>query len=146
MSMLARDEPVPAAAARPVVGGRATAEPMRDAIVFADRVSALVWEVYLERRSIDQLASWVSEEVYRSLAKRLALARNAAERGGEASASLPARQQDFTVVLGPHRSRAQLDGVVEHCGVAIVNGRPRAFAMTVRLLPGGPCATALAIL
>ncbi|GAA4686585.1 hypothetical protein GCM10025780_36620 [Frondihabitans cladoniiphilus] len=81
-------------------------------------------EILAGAREIEQLARWVTDDVYRHLMKRVVLAARARNAHGEAP-SRPA----FSV--GSVRVTEPKDGVVE--AVVVIHGRARSRAVAVRL-------------
>jgi hypothetical protein len=75
-------------------------------------------------RDLEQIARWVSDDVYRHLLKRVVLATRARQARGQA----PARP---TFSIGGTRICAPADGVIE--AVVIVRGRARTRAVAIRL-------------
>ena len=81
-------------------------------------------EILAGARDLEQIARWVSDDVYRQLRKRVVLATRARQARGQA----PARPS-FTI--GTTRICEPADGVVE--AVVIVRGRARTRAVAIRL-------------
>jgi hypothetical protein len=75
-------------------------------------------------RDLDQLARWVTDDVYRNLSKRVVLAARARRVKGQAP-----RRPAFT--LGNVITCEPADGVVE--AVIMVHQRPRSRAVAIRL-------------
>ncbi|MGV1033734.1 MAG: Rv3235 family protein [Microbacteriaceae bacterium] len=83
-----------------------------------------VIEILAGAREIEQIARWLSEDVYRHLLKRVMLA----ERGRRARGTAPTRP---TFTLGTIHISEPRDGVIE--SVVIVNSRARVRAVAIRL-------------
>jgi hypothetical protein len=83
-----------------------------------------VVEILAGARDLDQVARWVTDDVYRVLLKRTVLSARARQARGE-RVSRPA------ITLGPPRISEPADGVIE--AVTIVHGRGRSRAVAVRL-------------
>lgn len=88
------------------------------------RLTLLVIEVLAGSRDIDQLARWLSDDVYRHLQKRVVLAARARSLRGR-----PAHRPPFTV--GRVVITEPRDGVVE--AVVMVHNRVRTRAVAIRL-------------
>ena len=89
-----------------------------------EQLTRSVVEILAGARELDQIARWVSDDVYRTLLKRTILGARARQARGE-RASRPA------IALGPIRVAEPADGVVE--AVTIVHGRGRSRAVAIRL-------------
>ena len=83
-----------------------------------------VIEVLAGARDLEQLARWVTDDVYRNLSKRVVLAARARRVKGQAP-----RRPAFT--LGSIITCEPADGVLE--AVIMVHQRPRARAVAIRL-------------
>ncbi|MFK4729816.1 Rv3235 family protein [Agromyces mediolanus] len=83
-----------------------------------------VVEALAGARDLEQLARWVTDDVYRGLEKRVALASRARRVRG-------ARPQRPVFAIGTIRASEPADGVVE--AVVIVHQRPRTRAIVIRL-------------
>lgn len=83
-----------------------------------------VVEAMAGARDLEQLARWVTDDVYRNLSKRVALAARARRVRG-------ARPQRPVFSIGTVRYGEPADGVVE--AVVIVHQRPRSRAIAIRL-------------
>ena len=83
-----------------------------------------VIEILAGARELEQIARWVTDDVYRHLLKRVVLSARARQAKGQ-QATRPA----FTI--GSTTIREPRDGVVE--AVVIVRGRARTRAVAVRL-------------
>jgi Family of unknown function (DUF6459) len=81
-------------------------------------------EVLAGARDLDQLARWVTDDVYRHLSKRVVLAARARRVKGQAP-----QRPAFTV--GTVRTCEPADGVVE--AVVLVHQRARSRAVAIRL-------------
>lgn len=81
-------------------------------------------EVLAGARDLDQLARWVTEDVYRNLSKRVVLAARARRVKGQAP-----RRPAFTI--GNVLTCEPADGIVE--AVVMVHQRPRSRAVAIRL-------------
>ncbi|MWV50545.1 3-hydroxyacyl-CoA dehydrogenase [Rathayibacter sp. VKM Ac-2803] len=89
-----------------------------------ERLTLLVIEILAGSREIDQVARWLSDDVYRHLQKRVVLAARSRAAQGR-----PAHRIPFTVgrvVLSEPR-----DGIVE--AVVLVHNRVRTRAVAIRL-------------
>lgn len=102
-------------------------------------LSLCVIEVLAGARDLNQLARWLSEEVYRNLRLRVALAARARQAKGIAVK----RPQ---VTLGEPRITRPADGVVEAVVIAHQRGRSRAVAMRLEGLDGRWRASAVNVL
>lgn len=87
-------------------------------------LSRCVIEVLAGARELDQLARWVSDEVYRHLLKRVVLAARARH-----VKSQPVRRPQITV--GTPRITEPRDGVVE--AVVMIHQRARSRVVAIRL-------------
>jgi hypothetical protein len=83
-----------------------------------------VIEVLAGARDLDQLARWVTDDVYRNLGKRVVLA----SRARRAKGLVPQRP---TFSIGRVHISEPADGVVE--GVVMVHQRARSRAVAIRL-------------
>ena len=95
-----------------------------DPRVFAQNLARCVVEVLAGTRQLEQLARWLSDDVYEHLLLRDALARRARAARGEPPARL-ALTMGSTVLSEP------TPGVVD--AVVIVHGRARSRAVALRL-------------
>lgn len=89
-----------------------------------ENLTRCVIEVLAGARDLEQLARWVSDDVYRHLLKRVVLSTRA-RRARAQQASRPSFSIGSTTVCEPR------DGVVE--AVVIVRGRARTRAVAIRL-------------
>ena len=83
-----------------------------------------VIEVLAGARDLDQLARWVTDDVYRNLSKRVVLAARARRVKGQAP-----RRPAFTI--GNVLTCEPADGILE--AVVMVHQRPRSRAVAIRL-------------
>ncbi|ARJ05961.1 hypothetical protein GCM10010988_11220 [Cnuibacter physcomitrellae] len=95
-----------------------------DARVFAQNMARCVVEVLAGTRALDQLARWLSDDVYEHLLLRDALGRRGRAARGEAPARL-ALTMGSTVLSEPST------GIVD--AVVIIHGRARSRAVALRL-------------
>jgi Family of unknown function (DUF6459) len=89
-----------------------------------ENLTRCVIEVLAGARDLEQLARWVSDDVYRHLLKRVVLSTRA-RRARAQKATRPAFSIGSTSICEPR------DGVVE--AVVIVTGRARTRAVAIRL-------------
>jgi hypothetical protein len=89
-----------------------------------ENLTRCVIEVLAGARDLEQLARWVSDDVYRHLLKRVVLSTRA-RRARAQTATRPAFSIGSTSICEPR------DGVVE--AVVIVTGRARTRAVAIRL-------------
>ena len=89
-----------------------------------ENLTRCVIEILAGARDLEQIARWVSDEVYRHLLKRVVLSSRARHAKGQ-SVARPA----FTI--GSMSVSEPRDGVVE--AVVIVSGRARTRAVAIRL-------------
>jgi hypothetical protein len=89
-----------------------------------ENLTRCVVEVLAGARDLEQLARWVSDDVYRHLLKRVVLS----TRARRARAQTPSRP---TFSIGSTSVFEPRDGVVE--AVVIVRGRARTRAVAIRL-------------
>jgi hypothetical protein len=89
-----------------------------------ENLTRCVIEVLAGARDLEQLARWVSDDVYRHLLKRVVLSTRA-RRARNQPATRPAFSIGSTTICEPR------DGVVE--AVIIVRGRARTRAVAIRL-------------
>lgn len=104
-----------------------------------ESLTRCVVEIIAGARDLDQIARWVSDDVYRGLLKRVVLGSRARQARGER----PIRP---AVTLGRPRIGEPADGVVE--AVTVVHGRGRSRAVAIRLegIDGRWRATAISVL
>jgi hypothetical protein len=89
-----------------------------------ENLTRCVIEILAGARDLEQIARWVSDDVYRSLLKRVVIAARARQVRGQ-KPSRPA------FVLGSVRVCEPRDGVVE--AVVVVHNRARSRAVAIRL-------------
>ena len=89
-----------------------------------ENLTRCVIEVLAGARELEQIARWVSDDVYRHLLKRVVISSRARQAKGQ-SVVRPTFSIGSTTVCEPR------DGVVE--AVVIVRGRARARAVAIRL-------------
>lgn len=138
-----RDEGDSDAATQGGIAGLAAEHPQEpvDPLVFAHRLTSLVWEICVDRRSLDHIAPWVSEEALQRLSMRVALLRQSARRSIQLGTGL-----GHKIHVGAHRMCHASDHTLEFCAVVVVNGQTRAIAVSVRMYSFGPRATSIDIL
>ncbi|GAA4265320.1 Rv3235 family protein [Frondihabitans peucedani] len=90
----------------------------------ATSLARCVVEILAGARDIEQIARWVTDDVFRHVQKRVALAARARSARGE-----QARRPSFSV--GTVRVTEPADGIVE--AVIIIHGRARSRAVALRL-------------
>ncbi len=96
---------------------------------FLESLTRCVLEILAGVRDLDQLARWVSDDVYRNLSKRVVLSSRARQVKGQ-------RSMRPTFSIGRIVLSEPLPGVIE--GVVIVHGKARTRAVAVRLERLGP--------
>ncbi|MCW4384982.1 Rv3235 family protein [Salinibacterium sp. SYSU T00001] len=89
-----------------------------------ENLTRCVIEILAGARDLQQIARWVTDEVYRNLLKRVVLSDRARRARGEKAA-----RPNFTI--GSVVAEAPRDGVIE--AVVIVHGRARSRAVAIRL-------------
>ena len=89
-----------------------------------ENLTRCVIEVLAGARELDQIARWVSDDVYRHLLKRVVLSARARQVKG-----IRATRPNFSI--GHTRLCRPRDGVVE--AVVVVHGRARSRAVAIRL-------------
>lgn len=89
-----------------------------------ENLTRCVIEVLAGARELDQIARWVTDDVYRHLLKRVILAARARQVTGRAAARP-------TFIIGSTTLTEPRDGIVE--GVVIVRGKARTRAVAIRL-------------
>ena len=95
-----------------------------DPAPLATNLARCVVEIVAGAREIEQIARWVSDDVYAHLLKRVLIAARAREARGEV-----ARRPAFTI--GSVRVSEPSDGVAE--AVVVIHGRARSRAVALRL-------------
>lgn len=108
----------------PASTGAAPSPQLPDPAPLATNLARCVFEILAGAREIEQIARWVTDDVYRHLMKRVVLAARARSARGE-SAQRPA----FSV--GTVRVTEPGEGVAE--AVVIIHGRARSRAVALRL-------------
>ncbi len=103
---------------------RARSSDLPDPRPLAVNLTRCVIEVLAGARDLEQIARWVSDDVYRHLLKRVVLSTRARRARGQV-VSRPAFAIGSTTICQP------ADGVVE--SVVIVRGRARTRAVALRL-------------
>lgn len=99
-------------------------ESLPDPRPLLENLTRCVIEILAGARDLEQIARWVSDDVYRHLLKRVVLSTRARQAKGRPSAR-PTFQIGSTTVTEPR------DGVIE--SVVIVRGRARTRAVAIRL-------------
>jgi hypothetical protein len=99
-------------------------EALPDPRPLLENLTRCVIEILAGARDLEQIARWVSDDVYRHLLKRVVISSRARQATGR-SATRPAFTIGSTTICEPR------DGVVE--AVVIVNNRARTRAVAVRL-------------
>ena len=89
-----------------------------------ENLTRCIIEVLAGARELEQMARWVTDDVYRHLLKRVILSTRARQATGQ-SAARPTFTIGSTTVSEPY------DGVIE--AVVIVHGRARSRAVAIRL-------------
>jgi len=102
----------------------ATREALPDPTPLLENLTRCVIEILAGARDLEQIARWVSDDVYRHLLKRVVISTRARQATGRA-ATRPTFTIGSTTISEPR------DGVVE--AVVIVRGRARTRAVAVRL-------------
>lgn len=95
-----------------------------DPIPVLRNLAHCVVEALAGARDLEQLARWVTDDVYRGLEKRVALASRARRVRG-------ARPHRPVFAIGTIRASEPADGVVE--AVVLVHQRPRTRAIVIRI-------------
>jgi hypothetical protein len=95
-----------------------------DPAPLATNLARCVFEILAGARDIEQIARWVSDDVYRHLLKRVVLAARARSARGES-----ARRPSFSV--GTVRVTEPSVGAAE--AVVVIHGRSRSRAVALRL-------------
>jgi hypothetical protein len=99
-------------------------EQLPDPVPLLQNLTRCVIEILAGARDLEQIARWVSDEVYRHLLKRVVISTRARQATGRA-ATRPTFTIGSTTLCEPR------DGVIE--AVIIVRGRARTRAVAVRL-------------
>ena len=102
----------------------ATREALPDPKPLLENLTRCVIEILAGARDLEQIARWVSDDVYRHLLKRVVISTRARQATGRA-ATRPTFTIGSTTICEPR------DGVIE--AVVIVRGRARTRAVAVRL-------------
>ncbi|HEY5230119.1 MAG TPA: Rv3235 family protein [Galbitalea sp.] len=102
----------------------ASTSSLPDPAPLLENLTRCVIEVLAGARDLEQLARWVSDDVYRHLLKRVVLSTRARR-----ARSQPATRPSFSI--GSTSFSEPRDGVVE--AVVIVRGRARTRAVAIRL-------------
>jgi hypothetical protein len=101
-----------------------TRETLPDPTPLLENLTRCVIEILAGARDLEQIARWVSDDVYRHLLKRVVISTRARQATGRA-ATRPTFTIGSTTICEPR------DGVIE--AVVIVRGRARTRAVAVRL-------------
>lgn len=99
-------------------------EQLPDPVPLLENLTRCVIEILAGARELEQIARWVSDDVYRHLLKRVVIS----SRARAAKGQQPTRP---TFTIGSTLISAPRDGVVE--AVIIVRGRARVRAVALRL-------------
>jgi len=102
----------------------ASSESLPDPLPLLDNLTRCIIEILAGARELEQIARWVTDDVYRHLLKRVVLSSRARQAKG-VTATRPAFTIGSTTISEPR------DGVVD--AVVIVHGRARARAVAFRL-------------
>ncbi|MCU1470277.1 MAG: 3-hydroxyacyl-CoA dehydrogenase [Glaciihabitans sp.] len=102
----------------------ASTSALPDPAPLLENLTRCVIEILAGARDLEQVARWVTDDVYRHLLKRVVLSTRARRARGQ-NASRPSFSIGSTTVCEPR------DGVVE--AVIIVRGRARTRAVAIRL-------------
>jgi hypothetical protein len=102
----------------------ATTNALPDPAPLLENLTRCVIEILAGARELEQVARWVTDDVYRHLLKRVVLSTRARRARGQ-KATRPAFSIGSTSICEPR------DGVVE--AVIIVRGRARTRAVAIRL-------------
>jgi Family of unknown function (DUF6459) len=102
----------------------ASTSSLPDPTPLLENLTRCVIEVIAGARDLEQVARWVTDDVYRHLLKRVVISTRARRARGQ-RATRPAFSIGSTSIFEPR------DGVVE--AVIIVNGRARTRAVAIRL-------------
>lgn len=101
-----------------------TRSDLPDPMPLVENLARSVLEIIAGARDLDQISRWVSDDVYRLLAKRVQIAVRARSVSGSAP-SRPVFATGRTIVTEPR------DGIIE--AVVIVHGRARTRSVAIRL-------------
>lgn len=101
-----------------------TTDALPDPTLLAENLARSVLEILAGARELDQIARWVTDEVYQHLLKRVHISQRA-----RTLKNLPAHRPSFTVgrTLVSHPA----EGVVE--AVVIIHGKARSRSVAIRL-------------
>ncbi|MCU1412869.1 MAG: 3-hydroxyacyl-CoA dehydrogenase [Microbacteriaceae bacterium] len=99
-------------------------ETLPNPLPLLENLTTCVIEILAGARDLNQIARWVTDDVYRNLLKRVVISARARRAKGQA-VSLPTFSIGSTSVCEPR------DGVIE--AVVIVRGRARTRAVAIRL-------------
>jgi hypothetical protein len=102
----------------------ATTAALPDPRPLLENLTRCIIEVLAGARELEQMARWVTDEVYRHLLKRVVLSTRARQATGQ-----PSARPNFTI--GSTTVSEPQDGVIE--AVVIVHGRARSRAVAIRL-------------
>lgn len=116
-----------------------SADVLPDPATLVSNLSLCVIEVLAGARDLNQLSRWLSDEVYRHLRLRVALAARARQAKG-----IAVRRPQVTV--GEPRITHPADGVVEAVVIVHQRGRSRAVAIRLEGLDGRWRASAVNVL
>lgn len=108
----------------PPVGAPSESPFPDDPDLLVENLVRCVVEILAGARELDQVSRWVTEDVYRTLHKRVVLAARARSAHGT-------RTQRPVFTIGSIRSSSPADGVIE--SVVVLHGRGRSRAVAVRL-------------
>lgn len=117
------------------------ASTLDDPIVFGHRLCLIIWEVWADRRPIEQVGPWVSERVHQELVARITLVRQARRLSVQAGVGVGG-----DIRLGAHRLSRLSSHDTEFCAIATVDGFTRAIAIGIRAYPFGLRAIALHVI
>lgn len=96
-----------------------------DPIEVVERLALLACEILAGTRNLDQIARWVTEDVYRLIAERSVAAKRQRAQATDANLKRPLVRVSSSHVCEPR------DGIVE--GVVLVTIGPRMRAVAIRL-------------
>lgn len=123
-----------------VIVEAASPRTLDDPIVFAHRLATLVCEICTDRRPVDQIGPWVSEQVHQQLSRRVALLRQSSRSSVQGATRLG------DIVVGAHRFTQPSANVAEFCAIVRIDGRTRAITIVVKMYPFGPRAIAIELI